>query len=170
MQIQRVNTNRYSSNRFQQPSATTNASQNFGMRLVLDKKFVSQLAKGSNEVESLQKEAILYNMCENLALKDRFKAVFARIYEKNRHDFRSLPEPSQFNPRVIQDWDKLEIEPTFYLDKDGHVVAELTHDKKSGVFAKGTTFIPDHFDGLVEALDHALDDYASKMIYESLWV
>lgn len=166
MQIQKININRYSSNRTQQPSVKTKASLNFGMKLVFDEQAVRKFAGDEN---LLFIESVFEGFGDKLALVERFKAVYAKIYEKNRNDFGNLLEPAKFNPRVIPNWDNIEIEPAFRLNKKGHFEAELTDNVNSDVRAKGTTFLTDMDEGLEKALDEAMDDYARKLIYNSLW-
>lgn len=169
MQIQKINTNGNSPNRAQRPSASP---QNFGMRLVFDENALRKFA-GDEHIHYI--EAAFENMGAELELVKRFKNVFAQIYGESKHRLKSLMEPSQFSPSIIPDWDKIEIEPSFRIhqsalrrDRKKTIVAELTHDEKSGVFAKGKSEKTDLDTAVIESLDKALDDYARKMIYEAI--
>lgn len=164
MQIQKINnyTNKYSSNKGQQ-AVTKNP--NFGMKLVFDAEAISDFA-GPDNVAKL--EAVLLEHGTDASLVQRFKNVYAEVYAKCQNHFQRLPEPEEFNPNMLLDWDSAEVES--FLDvKNGHVVVDLIHDKTSGIVASGASFVPDFVDGTAEALDHGLDDLARKLIYQSMW-
>lgn len=164
MQIQKINTNKYSQIKCQQQSAN---APSFGMRLVFDEETLRKFA-GDDHIRYI--EAAFENWGVNSELAARFKAVFAKIYEKSKQQGGNLVEPSRFNPRIIPGWDKIEVESSFRRNRKRNVIVELTHDKNSGIFAKGRSNNPDVGVGITEALDQGLDDLASKMIYEAIGI
>lgn len=156
-------TNKYSSNKVQQPDAKINAAPNFGLKIIYDEADVISV------VGNKAKARVIKHTIEELEKKlvQRFQMIFKRSEKLQlmSKDVRSkwfLDTSGAISPTtLIDNWYTLELKPTF-INENGIIGVELMDNK--GVNEFGTARHSDVTMAAMMALSNSLDAYAEKKI------